>query len=126
MGVCRALVSNYLTMAKGVKLEPPFVYQGATAKNNAIVSAFEENLNHKVIVPEYCDIMGAIGIGIMVKRANLGKTNFRGYDLSDKDYQTKIRITDGCENNCEITELFEGNKYIGCIGNKCERCERKE
>lgn len=122
MGVCRALVSNYLTMAKGTKLEPPFVYQGATAKNIAIVRAFEENLNHRVIVPEYCDIMGAIGIAIMVRRVNLNKTNFRGYELLNKDYQTKTRIADGCDNNCEITELFEGDKYVGCIGNKCEKC----
>ena len=122
MGVCRSLVSNYLMMAKGRRLEPPYVYQGATAKNLAIVSAFEEELNHKVIVPEYCDVMGAIGIGIMTKRTNLPRTNFRGKDLMEKNYKTKTKIADGCENHCELNLLFEDNKYIGCIGNKCEKC----
>ncbi|MCK4650028.1 2-hydroxyglutaryl-CoA dehydratase [Candidatus Pacearchaeota archaeon] len=124
MGVCRSLVSNYLTMAKGIRLEPPFVYQGATAKNIAIVKAFEEELGHKIIVPKYCDVMGAIGIGIMAKRAYSSKTNFKGYSILEKNYETKTKIADGCDNHCELTLLFENNKYVGCIGNKCEKCAR--
>jgi predicted CoA-substrate-specific enzyme activase len=122
MGVCRSLVLNYLTMAKGVKLQPPFVYQGATAKNKAIVSAFEEELGTTVIVPEHCDVMGAIGIGIMAKRACPAITNFRGYSLLDKQYQTKTVVANGCENHCELNMLFENDRYIGCIGNKCCKC----
>jgi predicted CoA-substrate-specific enzyme activase len=122
MGVCRSLVSNYLTMAKGVQLKPPYVYQGATAKNKAIVSAFEEELRAPVIVPEYCDVMGAIGVGIMAKRANPAHTNFKGRCLLDKEYQTQTRIADGCENHCELTMLYENDEYVGCIGNKCDKC----
>ncbi len=122
MGVCRSLVSNYLTMAKGVNLKPPFVFQGATAKNKAIVSAFEEELDHDVIVPEYCDVMGAIGIGIMTRRLNPVNTNFRGNSLLDKKYRTKTEIVDGCPNHCELTVLFEDDEYVGCIGNKCGKC----
>jgi len=126
MGVCRSLVSNYLTMAKGSNLQPPFVYQGATAKNIAIVKAFEEQLEHEIIVPKYCDTMGAIGIGLMAKRENPGKTNFKGYELSNGNYKTLTRIADGCENHCELTELFKDDKYVGCIGNKCPRCDSKK
>ena len=122
MGVCRSLVSNYLTMAKGVRLQPPYVYQGATAKNKAIVSAFEEELGHEVIVPKYCDVMGAIGIGIMAKRANPAHTNFKGCCLLEKEYQTQTRIANGCENHCELTMLYENDEYVGCIGNKCGKC----
>ena len=122
MGVCRSLVSNYLTMAKGVRLQPPYVYQGATAKNKAIVSAFEEELGAQVTVPEYCDVMGAIGIGIMAKRANPAHTNFKGCCLLEKEYQTQTRIANGCENHCELTMLYENDQYVGCIGNKCGKC----
>ena len=122
MGVCRSLVSNYLTMAKGVRLQPPYVYQGATAKNKAIVSAFEEELGAQVTVPEYCDVMGAIGIGIMAKRANPAHTNFKGCCLLEKEYQTQTRIANGCENHCELTMLYENDEYVGCIGNKCGKC----
>lgn len=123
MGVCRSLISNYLTMAKGINLEPPYVFQGATAKNIALVKSFEEQLNHKIIVPEYCDIMGAIGIGLMSKRANIEKTNFKGSEYLAKDYQTKTFIADGCENHCELTKLYEEGNYVGCIGNKCNKCD---
>ena len=38
MGVCRALVGNYLAvLAKGKRLKPPVVFQGATAQNEALV-----------------------------------------------------------------------------------------
>jgi predicted CoA-substrate-specific enzyme activase len=122
MGVCRSLVSNYLTMAKGVKLQSPFVFQGATAKNKAIVSAFEEELESEVIVPEYCDVMGAIGIAVMAKRASPMNTNFKGYSLFKKHYRTQTRIAEGCGNHCELTMLFENEIYVGCIGNKCGKC----
>ena len=68
--------------------------------------------------------MGAIGIGIMVKRAYSSKTNFKGYSILEKNYETKTKIADGCDNHCELTLLFENNKYAGCIGNKCEKCAR--
>ena len=45
MGVCRSLVSNYLTMTKGTNLKPPFVFQGATAKNHRRQSP---NLHHQI------------------------------------------------------------------------------
>ena len=122
MGVCRSLVANYLTMAKGIRLEPPFVYQGATAKNRAIVHAFEEELGHEVIVPEHCDVMGAIGIGIMAKRAEVQHTNFKGSELMDNEYESRTVIADGCDNHCELNMLYQGDKYIGCIGNKCDKC----
>ena len=123
MGVCRSLVSNYLTMAKGIQLMPPFVFQGATAKNKAIVAAFEEELGCSVTVPEYCDVMGAVGVGIMVKRANPVQTDFKGSCLLEKEYQTQTVIADGCANHCEMTLLYEDDRYVGCIGNKCSRCE---
>ena len=122
MGVCRSLVCNYLTMAKGISLSPPYVFQGATARNRAIVTAFEEELGHEVIVPEYCDIMGAIGIAMMVRRADPTDTNFKGYSLFEKEYQTRTRIANGCANHCELTMLFENGLYAGCIGNKCGKC----
>ena len=122
MGVCRSLVANYLTMAKGVNLDPPFVFQGATAKNKAIVTAFEEELGHEVIVPEYCDVMGAFGVGIMVKRAQPAATNFKGFSMLNKDYEIRTIIADGCQNHCELNLLYENGRYAGCIGNKCDKC----
>jgi predicted CoA-substrate-specific enzyme activase len=125
MAVVRSMVDNYLTMANGVKLEPPYIYQGATAKNKAIVKAFEEKLGNKVIVPEYCDVMGAIGIALMTKREGINNTYFKGFDIADRDYKTETIIAGGCENHCEMRLLYEGEKYVGALGNRCERCYPK-
>ncbi len=125
MGVIRGLVGNYLTMAQGKDLSPPFVYQGATAKNPAIVKALEERFNEEVIVPEKCDIMGAIGIGLMTKRDGIEKTNFKGFSIADKDYRIKTRTAKGCNNRCELTLLYEEGKYIGALGNRCDKCVPK-
>jgi len=75
-----------------------------------------------VIVPKYCDVMGAIGIGIMARRANLATTNFRGDRLLGKEYESRTEIADGCENRCELNMLYENGRYAGCIGNKCGKC----
>ena len=87
-----------------------------------LVAAFEEELGHTIIVPEYCDVMGAIGIAIMVKRAAPLHTNFKGCCLLDRKYETRTRIADGCGNRCELHLLYENGRYVGCIGNKCGKC----
>jgi len=122
MGVVRGMVGNYLTMAQGKQLEPPYIYQGATAKNKAIVKALEEKLEHNVIVPKYCAEMGAIGMALMTKREEIRGTKFNGFEIVDKNYRTEMITGKGCENHCEITLLYDGNKYIGALGNRCERC----
>lgn len=123
MGMIRALVSNYLTLAKKIELKEPYVYQGATAKNKAIVKALEEQLGHEIIVPEHCDVMGAIGAALLAKEENIETTKFKGYDnLLNKNYETRTIIAKGCENHCELTQIYEENKLIGIIGNRCEKC----
>ena len=123
MGVCRGIASNFLTMlAKGVTLEPPFVFQGATAKNRALVKCFEKELQHEIIVPENCHLMGAFGMAILAKEyieENNCKTNFK---KTIADYETKSQIADGCSNKCEITYIYQKKKLIGTIGNRCEKC----
>ena len=123
MGVVNALVNNYLMLGKSIPLESPFVYQGATSQNKAIVSALEKQLGEKIIVPKYASYMGAIGIALMVQKGNILKTNFKGYYIRDKQYTSKTKISDGCDNHCEITSLYSDNFYIGSIGNRCDKCK---
>jgi predicted CoA-substrate-specific enzyme activase len=127
MGVCKGLISNFLNMlAKGKVLEPPFVFQGATAKNKALVYCFEKELNHSVIVPEYCSYMGAIGMALLALEKNPLKTNFRGINIVNTNFDTRTKMADGCSNQCEITYIYENDKKIGHMGNRCEKCVRKE
>lgn len=126
MGVVRSLVHNYLTMAKGIDLKPPFVYQSATAKNKAIVKAFEEELGHEVIVPENCDVMGAVGMALItLKERAKETTKFKGFEIKDNNYKIKNIVAKGCDNRCEMTWLYDGGDYVGCIGNRCDKCAPK-
>ena len=122
MGIVNALVNNYLMLGRGIDLSPPYVYQEATAKNKAIVKALEKQLDSPIIVPEYCAEMGAIGIALLVRKSNITKTKFRGDNLKHKEYTTKSYSAEGCDNRCEISVIYEGEEYIGAIGNRCEKC----
>ena len=119
-GVVRALISNYLSLAKGVELKPPYVFQGATAQNVAIVEALSEQLGEEVIVPEHCSVMGAIGSAILAYEGDIKETKFKGFDnISDIDYDTyNFQCTD-CSNRCEVTQLYQDGKLLGSIGDRC-------
>ncbi|MFQ6069746.1 MAG: acyl-CoA dehydratase activase [Candidatus Aminicenantales bacterium] len=120
MGVCRALIRNYLTICKGRELLPPYVFQGATARNKALVRALEEELGHPVIVPEKCELMGAIGIAMITKEAAPERTRFKGIDAVLK---TRYRVhhfqCEDCPNRCEVVQVFQDREISGCVGSRC-------
>lgn len=120
MGVCRALIRNYLTICKGSKLKPPYIFQGATAKNKALVRALEEELSHPVIVPEQCASMGAIGIAMMAMEEVPEKTKFKGFDaILSASYDVRHFQCVDCENRCEVAQIYQNNELAGCIGSRC-------
>ena len=120
MGVCKALIRNYLTICKGNKLEPPFIFQGATAQNKALVRALEEELSHPVIVPEQCAFMGAIGIAMMAMEELPKKTKFKGFNaILNASYDVRHFLCSDCENRCEVVQVYQDNELAGCIGSKC-------
>ncbi len=120
MGVSRALIRNYLTLCKGNKIEPPYIFQGATAKNKALVKALEEELDYPVIVPEQCALMGAIGIAMMAMEEMPEKTKFKGFDaiLSARYNVCHFQCVD-CANRCEVVQVYQNNRLAGCVGSRC-------
>lgn len=125
MGVCRGLINTYLTLAKNVNLEPPFIFQGATAKNKGLVKALEEELKEKVVVPDGCEMMGAIGIAMLVKDEKIEKSNFRGFEVSEQDFKPKNFLCNDCSNNCEVTQIIENGIVLGAIGSRCGKWDTK-
>lgn len=122
MGVCRALVGNYLAvLAKGKRLLKPIVFQGATALNPALIKCFEDSLGSRVLVPGNCSYMGAIGIAELTREQMNGRqTSFRGIStILNSDYQTKISYCNQCENNCELLSLYQNDKLIARSGSRC-------
>ncbi len=126
LGVCEALVGNYLaTLAKGKKLVPPIVFQGAVAQNQAIVKCFEDALGYQVVVPENCSYMGAIGMTILIKENMNGRaTKFRGDAILESNHRTEIAHCQDCENNCELLSLYCDGQLLSCSGSRCEKHNR--
>lgn len=124
MGVCRALIRNYLTMcAKGKKLNPDFIFQGATALNKALVKALEEEINHKIIVPENCSIMGALGMALIAKEQATA-TKFIG-DFNIEEFNTVSFKCSDCSNRCEVTQIYKKNELLGATNTRCGKWENK-
>ncbi|MDP3013740.1 MAG: acyl-CoA dehydratase activase [Candidatus Subteraquimicrobiales bacterium] len=125
-GLCQALVRNYLNnLAKGKELLPPVVFQGGVAANLGIKRAFEETLNVKVIIPEYYNVMGAIGAALLAKEAVKTKaaSNFKGFATSEIDYRTRSFMCGGCSNNCEVVKIEVDETILACWGGRCGKWE---
>lgn len=123
MGVCRAMVNNYLMLAKGRKLLAPVVFQGAVAKNQGVARAFEEALGCPVIIPEYPEFAGAVGIALLTEEQMNGRgSSFKGIGESvDADYTTKVSYCQDCENHCELLSLYCDGELLGRSGSRCEK-----
>lgn len=123
-GLCEALVRNYINnVGKGKELLAPIVFQGGVAANKGIRAAFERLLGIPVVVPEYHNVMGAIGVA-QLAREETQKTNstkFKGFEITGLTYKTSSFECDGCPNACEIAEIYEGDKVIGRWGSRCQK-----
>lgn len=122
-GLCQALVRNFLSnLAKGKDLKPPYIFQGGVAANLGIRKAFEETLGSELIIPEHYDVMGAVGVALLVKdemTAQKRATNFKGLHLLNEHIVTGSFDCEGCANQCEVVELRQNDQIIACLGDKC-------
>lgn len=122
-GLCRALVRNYMNnLVRGKQLESQYIFQGGVAANEGIKAAFEEELDHEVIVPEHYDVMGAIGIAILARREmeRTGRrTSFRGLDLTRDNFYTDTFSCTSCANECEIIRVKANEEVIAMTGDRC-------
>jgi predicted CoA-substrate-specific enzyme activase len=121
-GLCDSLVKNYLNnVCRGKEILPPIVFQGGVAANRGIQKALEKELEVSLIIPEYFDVMGAIGAAKLVKKVKPSKTQFRGFDLSRKSCSTRGFECNECENQCEVIQLLVDHQIVACWGDLCER-----
>jgi len=121
-GLCEALVRNYLNnVGKGKDIQEPIVFQGGVAANKGIKAAFEKYLNKEIIIPEYYNVMGAIGSAILAKETvkNTRITNFKGFRVCETEFRTGGFECKGCPNACEVVEFFEEDEVIARWGDRC-------
>lgn len=126
-GLCQALVRNYLNnVGLGKELATPIVFQGGVAYNQAIVKAFQEELGTEIIVPAHHEIMGAIGVAILVHEEiqdNNRKSKFSGFGVSEAEYHTSSFECKTCPNLCEIAQLALNSQVLARWGGRCDLWE---
>ncbi len=139
--VLHSVRDNYLTKVANVgKIGQHILFQGATAKNKALIAAFEQKLNKPIQVSKYCHLTGALGVALLAMDAGYGFTHvpgtrtesltdtknpdtstaFRGFDLWKSDIPIKKEICQLCNNHCKIT-IADINGQVEAYGFLCGR-----
>jgi predicted CoA-substrate-specific enzyme activase len=126
-GLCRALVSNYLSdVGSGKDIQPPLVFQGGVAFNAGIVRALTDELKMEIIVPSHHEVMGAIGAALLVhEQAPSGLGKFKGFAVSDIEFQTSTFACHACPTSCEIVRIAEDGHVVVGWGGQCDMWEGK-
>ncbi|OEF98488.1 acyl-CoA dehydratase activase [Desulfuribacillus alkaliarsenatis] len=127
-GLCKALARNFINnLAKGKNIVGPVIFQGGVAANAGLKKAFEEVLELEIHIPEYYNVMGAIGCAILAKEEVMEtkKTNFRGFEMSDQKFLTRGYDCNDCPNSCEVIETVMNDEVIACWGDKCGKYQNK-
>ncbi len=102
--VLHSIRENYLTrVAIENSIGNTVCFQGATAKNRALVAAFEQRLKKPIHVSRYCHLTGALGVALMLREQEVKESAFKGIKLYKKDIPVKSEVCDICTNHCKIT-----------------------
>ncbi len=101
--VLHSVRENYLTkVAIEKNIGNKIFFQGATAKNRALVAAFEQRLNKPIMVSKYCHLTGAYGVALELFDEKYTETKFRGIDLYKSDIPVRTEICEICTNHCKL------------------------
>lgn len=98
------------------------VVQGGTFLNDAVLRAFEQEIQRDVVRPNIAGLMGAYGAALYsMKQAKSDSTVLTLDQLRNFTHEVSTIVCKGCTNNCHLTvNTFDsGRKFIS--GNRCEK-----
>jgi len=111
--VLHSIAENYLSKVAAEKhIGRAICFQGATAKNRALVAAMEQRLGRPIHVSRFCHLTGAIGAALELADAGVRATRFRGLTLWRKTIPTRVEICPLCANHCKITVADLGGERV--------------
>lgn len=96
------------------------LFQGATAKNKALVAAFEQKLKKPIHVSKYCHLTGALGVALELYDKDVVSTKFRGLGLYKKSIPVTSEVCEICTNHCKL-KVAEIDDQIEAYGFLCGR-----
>ena len=117
--VLHSVRENYLLkVAAESQIGDVIFFQGATAKNRALVAAFEQRLKKPILVSKYCHLTGALGAALVLcdeHRKTDGRvpaTSFVGIDLWQSHVPVRSEICDLCPNHCKLSVAEVGGEDV--------------
>lgn len=123
-GLSVSIVKNALykviRAASADELGDNIVVQGGTFLNDAVLRAFEKEINREVVRPEIAGLMGAYGAAIYAKQNTQEiSTIITPEQLEAFSHKVKTSVCKGCSNHCKLTinTFNDSGRYIG--GNRC-------
>jgi predicted CoA-substrate-specific enzyme activase len=132
-GLAYSIAQNYLNrVVHDRPIGRRILFQGGVAANPAVVAAFEQLLGRPVEVPPHHATSGAIGAALLAQEEHARRSegrrlpsSFRGFDLSQRTYESTAFECQGCPNHCEIQRVQVAGERPSFYGARCERYEEK-
>ncbi len=119
--VLHSIRENYLSkVAVESLIGKKIFFQGATAKNKALVAAFEQKLQRPIMVSKFCHLTGALGVALTAIDKGIKQTSFRGLDIYNKDIPVRTEICNLCPNFCKL-KVAEIDGEVEAYGFLCGR-----
>jgi len=118
--VLHAVRENYLLKVGAEnRIGRRICFQGATAKNRALVAAFEQRLRKPIAVSPFCHLTGAIGgaLTLMDARRETNAepaTRFRGLSLWRHFIPVRTEVCDLCANHCKLSVAEVDGETVAC------------
>lgn len=122
MSVVKNALYKVIRASSKEELGKKIVVQGGTFLNDAVLRAFEQELECDVIRTNIAGLMGAYGAALDAMKLGLTKSSILSLaDLVNFSHDIKVTTCQGCSNHCRLTiNRFDGNRiFIG--GNRCEK-----
>ncbi|MFH1616295.1 MAG: acyl-CoA dehydratase activase [Planctomycetota bacterium] len=136
-GLSYSIVDNYLNRVVGRrKIGDNICFQGGTAFNKAVRSAFEKVTGKPIMVPDHHEVTGALGAAAIVseymekKADECGQrveSNFRGFEhLVSIKYNIESFTCEHCPNHCDIKKVQLPEAQPLFYGSRCDRYNIKK
>ncbi len=127
ISIVKNAVYKVIRAAGADDLGKHIVVQGGTFLNDAVLRAFEQELDREVTRPTIAGLMGAFGAALAARDLHLDKSELLGETaLQSFTHSARPATCNLCTNHCSLTvNLFDGGRRF-ISGNRCSRPLGKE
>jgi predicted CoA-substrate-specific enzyme activase len=94
---------NYIQkVSRGAAIGERIAFQGATARNKALVAAFREGLGKPILVSRYCHLTGALGAALLIAEEGTVDSRFIGLAALRNEIPVRSETCGLCANHCRL------------------------